>query len=304
MAHKRNGNGANLGEPDSLANIGRRMRLAADMGDAGDIPDAQPMKTAPDMADAADMAFAAPALTGQTIPRITIKGSDILELARKHIGEKYVFGARVPLAHAGWTGPWDCAEFVSWCHFHGAGILFGTQPDDNPLRADAYTGYWGQQANRQGCTIPVADAMAIPGAVLLRLPQPAASGHIVLSDGAGGTVEAHSSAKGVIAGSTAGRRWDVGILVPGIDYFRSDQAVQAPDSPFVLRLSEPMMKGTKVLQVQRALNKLGLPAGAEDGIYGPQTAHAVEIFQARNGLVADGEYGPATEKKLLVAGKA
>lgn len=301
MARKQNKDSAPLAGLDNLANIGRRMRLAADMGDAGDMPDAQRMKIAPDMDDAVDMAFAAPALTGQATPRTTVNGSDILELARKHIGEKYVFGARVPLANAGWMGPWDCAEFVSWCHFHGAGILFGTQPADDPLRADAYTGYWGLQADRQGCTIPVADAMATPGAVLLRRPKPAATGHIVFSDGAGGTVEAHSSARGVIAGSTAGRRWDVGILVPGINYFRSDQLVPAPDSPFVLRLSEPMMKGATVLQVQQALNKLGLSAGAEDGIYGPQTAHAVELFQALNGLVVDGEYGPATEKKLLAA---
>ena len=37
-----------------------------------------------------------------------------------------------------------------------------------------------------------------------------------------------------------------------------------------------------------------------DGIYGPQTAHAVQQFQNAKGLVADGEVGPATFKALKI----
>lgn len=298
--------------PDQVPGRGRRMRLAASMDDADDMSDApsmkeaKPMPHAPDMDDAMEMAgslarggFSAPAVTATATGQPSINAIEVLALAQQHIGESYVFGTRVPIGNPNWKGPWDCAEFVSWCVYNASGILFGTEPADDPLRADAYTGYWAQQAAKLGCAVSVADAMAIPGAILLRKPQPGATGHIVISDGVGGTVEAHSSALGVIASTASGRRWDTGILVPGINYFRSDLETPTPDTPFVLRLTHPMMQGERVRRVQEALNKLGLPAGSEDGVYGPQTAHAVEIFQAQNGLVADGEFGPATEGKLF-----
>lgn len=56
------------------------------------------------------------------------------------------------------------------------------------------------------------------GLAVLRGPGPSGIGHIVLSDGMAGTVEAHSSADGVIQSKLAGRRWDMGILIPEINY--------------------------------------------------------------------------------------
>ena len=51
-------------------------------------------------------------------------GSELLDLARRHIGEEYQ-NVRVPKNNANWRGPWDCAEFMSWLVFQCAGFLYG-----------------------------------------------------------------------------------------------------------------------------------------------------------------------------------
>jgi hypothetical protein len=156
------------------------------------------------------------------VPFSGATGDEVLAVARQHLGEACVFGARVPMGNAGWAGPWDCAEFVSWCVYRASGILFGTEPRSDPMLADAYTGYWFEQAQAGGNLVNWRDAAGIAGAAVLRRPMSGQPGQIVLSDGLGGTVEAHSSLSGVIAGRMSERRWDCGILVPGIRYLRSD----------------------------------------------------------------------------------
>lgn len=222
-------------------------------------------------------------------------GDDVLRMARAHLGERYVLGARAPMANPDWTGPWDCAEFVSWCVFRASGVLYGTQPRHDPMLADAFTGFWADQAEAGRHMVSIEAAAAIAGAVVLRKPAAGRIGHIVLSDGRGGTVEAHSRARGVVADTLSGRRWDFGVLVPGLRYFRNDVPVDvAPPPASVLRLTQPAMRGAAVQFVQQRLLELGLPVGRADGIFGPQTAHAVRLFQDSRGLVADGEVGPAT----------
>jgi len=208
---------------------------------------------------------------------------------------------RARRANAAWKGPWDCAEFASWCLYQATGILYGTEPRDDAVKADAYTGFWVDQAERDGATIPIADAAAIPGAFLLRRPGTNGIGHIVISDGGGATVEAHSSADGVIRGTVAGRRWDFGILVPGVGYVRSERPIKVVDDVHTLRVTQPLMRGAVVKQLQELLNSRGFPAGTSDGVYGPQTAHAVQMFQAANGLVPDGEAGAETLNVLNLA---
>ncbi|MEG7281026.1 peptidoglycan recognition protein family protein [Bacillus sp. 0909A] len=72
----------------------------------------------------------------------------------------------------------------------------------------------------------------------------------------------------------------------------------------VIKLTAPYRKGTKVLQLQKALAALhfypdkGAKNNGIDGIYGPKTANAVKRFQLMNGLKADGIYGPKTKAKL------
>jgi peptidoglycan hydrolase-like protein with peptidoglycan-binding domain len=68
----------------------------------------------------------------------------------------------------------------------------------------------------------------------------------------------------------------------------------------VLRVKTPMMKGELVKDVQRRLRKLGFHSGPIDGVYGPQTAAAVQAFQMSKQLLPDGEVGKDTAKSLGV----
>jgi hypothetical protein len=221
-------------------------------------------------------------------------GELVLEIARRHLGEEYTLGARVPMTQDRWTGPWDSAEFASWCVYRASGILFGTEPRTDPMLADACTGFWFDQAVATGSVVDWREAAGMPGAAVVRRPSSGGAGHIVLSDGQGGTVEAHSRLRGVIAGSLSGRRWDCGVVVPGICYLPSDAPVALGEDIDTLHLTHPLTRSERARMVQRRLGELGFPVGAVDGIFGPQTAHAVQGFQARRGLAPDGEVGAIT----------
>lgn len=225
-------------------------------------------------------------------------GEDVLRLAKRHLGEEYVLGVVAPKSNAQWRGPWDCAEFVSWCVFQASGILYGCNNNTNPILADAFTGFWHRDATSLGRSIDVESAASIPGAAVLRIPQPGLIGHVVFSDGEGGTVEAHSSSTGVVRRKLSGRRWDTGILVPGIAYTPVSDPRPVPQPLLVLRLTHPQMQGTLVREVQRALKAKGFNPGRIDGIYGPNTVAAVNAFQLSNGLVPDGEVGAETARAL------
>ncbi len=232
---------------------------------------------------------------------LELTGDAIVETALDHLGEPYILGARAPMANAKWKGPWDCAEFVSWCVFQTTGILFGTKPRTDPVLADAFTGFWFDQAREAGAVIPVEAAVGVVGAILLRAPAPQAIGHIAFSDGDGGTIEAFNKTRGVIRSKATGRRWDVGVLVPGVSYFQSDAPVPFEPPPLqVLRVTQPLTRGPLVRKVQRALLDAGFKPGKADGVFGPQTAHAVRDFQNAHDLVADGEVGAVTLKALKI----
>lgn len=228
-----------------------------------------------------------------------VTGSDFLIKAREHIGEKYVLGARAPMAVAQYGGPWDCAEFCSWVVYRVTGTLLGTMPKDDPVRADAWTGHWADDSRRFDCRIPVVDAIHTEGALLLRIKRGGRHGHIAFSDGKGGTVEAQSAAKGVTEARAAGRRWDTGVIVPGVVYVQSDDPEPIePPARNILRERHPFMRGPRVRAAQERLAALGYPVGPVDGVYGGQTAHAAELFQRDKDLVVDGEIGPVTAAAL------
>jgi hypothetical protein len=244
--------------------------------------------------------MAMPAAEETVVTAVAARGDDVLALALGHEGEEYVFGARAPLTNPDWRGPWDCAEFASWCTYQATGVIYGAEPTADPVMADPYTGYWAQHARMRGRIVSVQDAAEIAGALLLREPRTGRTGHIAISDGEGGTIEAHSTATGVGRHRVAGRRWDFGVLVPGIRYFRSDAPVDLGSEPDVLRVSQPLMRGPRVEAVQRALAAAGFAPGRIDSIYGAQTADAVMRYQAASGLVPDGEVGPATRAALAL----
>lgn len=226
-------------------------------------------------------------------------GHDLLKKASPHVGEQYHLGVLVPKDNAQWKGPWDCAEFASWCVFQVSERLYGCDNNHgNAVRADAYSGYWQRDAATIGQTISVALAAQTPGAAVLRYPQPNLIGHVVFSDGAGGTVEAHSTATGVIRSTLSGRRWDVGVLVPGIEYAHAAGPTVVTPPLLVIRLTTPLTRGAMVKDIQRTLKAAGFHPGAIDGIYGMQTVAAVSAFQIANGLVADGEVGRETATVL------
>ena len=59
----------------------------------------------------------------------------------------------------------------------------------------------------------------------------------------------------------------------------------------MLYLRSPMTRGDDVTDLQRRLGSLGFDAGWVDGIFGPETEHAVREFQGNAGLTEDGKVG-------------
>jgi N-acetylmuramoyl-L-alanine amidase len=230
-------------------------------------------------------------------------GNDIVNLAAQHIGQVYKLGQLVPKNDASWPGPWDCAEFCSWLVYQVSGTLYGCAPNSrNPETADAYTGYWRGDANSRGKIISIEESRRTPGAFILRVPT--TIGHIVVSDGNGGTIEAMGTAYGVRRGPVSGRVWDFGILVPGISYAGAVAKPGQPEEPapsetiVILRRDNAAAPDPRVEALQRALAAAGYDPGPLDGLFGPLTERAVFDFQAAESLTVDGEVGPETGRAL------
>lgn len=229
-------------------------------------------------------------------------GIEIYRKGLPHIGEQYIYGAFAPKDNAKWKGPWDCAEFVSWCVYQVANKLYGCESNrGNPATANAYTGFWQRDVGVLGIKISTDLAAKTPGAILLRYPiaRPRkVDGHIAICDGKGGTVEAHSRKEGVKKSVVTGRRWDIGVLIPGVEYTQNSETVIVTPPNLIFRLTNPLMRGETVREIQRKLKENGLDPGKIDGIYGPHTIAAVIAFQRIEGLIVDGEVGPETGKEL------
>ncbi len=80
------------------------------------------------------------------------------------------------------------------------------------------------------------------------------------------------------------------------------EAQHRPGDRLLYLRASPMLRGDDVADLQRRLGALGFDAGRVDGIFGPETAEAIENFQRNAGLPADGICGPETLAALARLG--
>lgn len=234
-------------------------------------------------------------------------GQDVVDVGLTRVGQKYILGARVPLDNPNWKGPWDCAEFTSWCVYQAYGQIFGA---GNPARidkAEPYSGYWYSEAKAKGRIIAWQDALKIPGATLVRAPAAGRIGHTAFSLGDNDhTLEARGAAFGVdVFSGATGRPWSIGCLLPGVEYALNDvqpvvlSTTAPPPLPEgYLWFKVPALKGAAVIAVQEKLKAKGIDPGPIDGVFGSMTVAAVSALQAMKGLEVDGVVGPRTAAAL------
>lgn len=235
-------------------------------------------------------------------------GEDLYNLGLTRIGVPYVLGAVVPKDDASWVKDFDCAEFASWLTYQVGRVLFGCDTYDvaKAHTADAYTGYWKRDCdNGKLIIISVAEGILTKGAYLLRYASDGEYGHIICSDGNGGTVEANSTKYGTGQFKTANRRFDIGVLIPEVIYTKSEHPIESlPNQKpkgIVYRYTQPLMPESEVVKnIQISLKSLGYDLGFTDGIYGKKTMNAVAAFQKNHGLTPDGEVYTQTAKALNV----
>lgn len=240
-------------------------------------------------------------------------GAELVVLAAEKIGQVYVLGANVLLDERGYEGPWDCAEFASWLAYQATDRLYGCIDNGAPVAAaEPFSGGWASDIRIGLVTsIPVEDAFSIAGAVLVRAPAKARIGHVAISDGDGGTVEAHSARVGVARRPARGRTWTHAGLIRGVSYRLPDDVADPGPKPDVLRIGA---RGARVLELQEALVALraglaldgrgdwrGLDPGKRDGDFGPVTRAAVFALQVGLGLTPDGEVGHDVRSALGIA---
>lgn len=221
-------------------------------------------------------------------------GDDIVNLGDQHVGESYVLGALVPKDDASYKGPWDDAEFVSWLYYQAAGVLYGCDT------VAGFAAHWSRDANKLGQIITIEEAKSTPGAAILRLAGNGEVGHIAISDGNGGTVEAHGKEDGITNSVVDGRRWDMGVLVPGITYKPNPILPFRPPSMVIYRLTSPCMVSQEVGKIQTSLTRRGFDTGGIDNIFGELTFNAVKLFQDSAGLNPDGEVSALTAAALEI----
>lgn len=234
-------------------------------------------------------------------------GEQLFNLGVTRNGCKYILGALVPKNDPNYMGAFDCAEFASWLVFQVGDILYGTDRHDikNAKIADAYTGFWGDDARKLGKIISVEEGIRTKGAFLLRLGGNGLIGHIVCSDGKGGTVEANSTKYGCGQFKTINRRFDMGILIPGFEYGSKNMSInlsdQKPKGIVYRYIKGKEITGEVVKRIQQALSIKGyLIPKHVTGFFGPITMEAVSAFQKVNGLTVDGEVYTDTATALNI----
>lgn len=161
-----------------------------------------------------------------------------------------------------------------------------------------------------GCGVDPASNAAVPGAPLGNDQRPSISTIVDPMTSAPSTTAAATATTAEVVESTAPATTLVeptttsapGTTVPAT----TDPAPTTPELVYVDELAEGVlrfgMKGPRSQQLQADLIALGhLPAGADDGLFGPGTAGGVRRFQETSDLVIDGVAGPVTLAALTTA---
>jgi cell wall-associated NlpC family hydrolase len=148
-------------------------------------------------------------LSGLTATGTTAKTQTFVQSALAQAGDPYVWGASASPTDPNPTA-FDCSELVRW-----AGKRAGVDLPD---------GSWLQYLSlkQQGATIPVAQALQTPGALLFSFSsEPVPGGgrpshaHVAISLGDGRTIEARGRKYGV-GSFDAGNRFQYAAVVPGL----------------------------------------------------------------------------------------
>ncbi|MDQ3886364.1 MAG: N-acetylmuramoyl-L-alanine amidase [Actinomycetota bacterium] len=92
-----------------------------------------------------------------------------------------------------------------------------------------------------------------------------------------------------------------GIIGPVTYQALCDARLRLGDRSLSYSVSHPM-RGDDVTALQERLLQLGYDAGRADGVFGPQTEHALRNFQRDYGLQVDGLCGPVTLRALRQLG--
>lgn len=90
------------------------------------------------------------------------------------------------------------------------------------------------------------------------------------------------------------RRIEVDGIVGRHTWTALDEAAHRLGDRLLYHKSSPMIRGDDVAELQQRLGALGFDAGRVDGIFGPDSAQALQTFQRNAGLPTDGICGPGS----------
>lgn len=94
------------------------------------------------------------------------------------------------------------------------------------------------------------------------------------------------------------------VVIPPVPVLELEQSVFLTSYPCdcegdrQLQLREPWLRGEDVLELQKILQSAGFPAVKTDGVFGPGTASAVQMFKKKHGLPADNQVDLVVWKAL------
>lgn len=130
-------------------------------------------------------------------------------------------------------------------------------------------------------------------------------GHVGVHIGDGLVVEWRGFKYGSQITRLKDRKWKHWYKLPFIEYGETAE-IKPIDTTLggrLLKLTDPIMKGSDVEMLQELLVQLGyeLPKYGADGEYGQETVDAVKAFQTAEGLEVDGKYGQLTHAALMDA---